>query len=167
MQCEICKNKTATVHLTEIVDGHRTETHLCQACAQKEGVTIKSQLSLNELLSSLIAAHQQTGETPAQEKIGKVCSDCGMTMEEFRKQALLGCPDDYSVFESDLRDIIEKTQDNNTTHVGKVPPRTAKPVEKVQEQNQIEELKRKLDQAVKVEDYELAAKLRDQLKALS
>ena len=60
MQCEICKTNTATVHLTEIIDGHRSESHLCQSCAQKEGVTIKSQLSLNELLSSLIAAHQQT-----------------------------------------------------------------------------------------------------------
>ncbi|HBG27345.1 MAG: hypothetical protein A2Y10_13645 [Planctomycetes bacterium GWF2_41_51] len=167
MQCEICKTKTATVHLTEIVDGHRTETHLCQACAQKEGVTVKSQLSLNELLSSLIAAHQQTGENAIEEKVGKVCSDCGMSMEEFRKQALLGCPNDYSVFEADLREIIEKTQDNNLTHIGKIPPRIAKPAAQVQEQNLIEDIKQKLEQAVKKEDYELAAKLRDQLKALS
>lgn len=166
MQCEICKNKTATVHLTEIVDGHRTETHLCQACAQKEGVTVKSQLSLNELLSSLISAHQQTDEPTGLEKTGKVCDECGTTMEQFRKQALLGCPNDYKVFEDDLRDIIEKTQDNNTKHKGKTPPRTVTKTEN-KEQNEVEDLKRKLEAAVKEEDYELAAKLRDQLKALS
>ncbi len=162
MQCEICKDKTATVHLTEIVDGHRTETHLCQSCAQKEGITIKSQLSLNELLSSLIAAHQNEA---AVEKTGKVCGQCGITMNEFRKQALLGCPNDYEVFEDELKDIIEKTQNNNLLHIGKTPPRKSTKAEP-KEKSIIEDLKHQLDLAVKVEDYELAAKLRDQLKAL-
>jgi protein arginine kinase activator len=166
MQCEICKNNTATVHLTEIVDGHRTETHLCQNCAQKEGITVKSQLSLNELLSSLIAAHQQTDENAAIEKADKVCNECGMTMDIFRKQALLGCPNDYKVFEDELRDVIEKTQDNNSLHIGKIPPFTSSKVEP-QKADIIEDLQRRLDLAVKTEDYELAAKLRDQLKAIS
>jgi protein arginine kinase activator len=163
MQCEICKEKTATVHLTEIVDGQRTESHLCQACAQKEGITVKSQLSLNELLSSLIAAHQQTDGTAASEKLDKVCGQCGMTMEQFRKQALLGCPNDYKVFEDNLRDVIEKTQDGNLQHIGKVPPSALN----AQSQTAIDDLKRQLDAAVKAEDYELAAKLRDQIKAIS
>jgi protein arginine kinase activator len=165
MQCEICKNKTATVHLTEIVDGHRTETHLCQNCAQKEGITVKSQLSLNELLSSLIAAHQQSDES-AVENAGKVCDQCGMTMDMFRKQALLGCPDDYKVFEDELRDLIEKTQDNNSLHIGKTPPLTSVKAEP-EKKDTVKDLQRRLELAVKTEDYELAAKLRDQLKALS
>ncbi|MEN6387061.1 MAG: UvrB/UvrC motif-containing protein [Phycisphaerales bacterium] len=165
MQCEICKDKTATVHLTEIVQGHRTETHLCQSCAQKEGITVKSQLSLNELLSSLIAAHQQTDENETLQNAGKICNQCGMTMELFRKQALLGCPNDYKIFEDELRDIIEKTQDNNSLHIGKTPPMTGSKIEH-QEENTKQDLQRRLDLAVKTEDYELAAKLRDQLKAL-
>ncbi len=164
MQCEICKDKTATVHLTEIVDGVRTESHLCQACAQKEGITVKSQLSLNELLSSLIAAHQQT-DGAAASKTDKVCGQCGTTMEQFRKQALLGCPNDYKVFEDNLHDIIEKTQDGNSQHIGKVPP--SSPETEAKDQTAIDDLKRRLDTAVKAEDYELAAKLRDQLKAIS
>ncbi|MBU1259583.1 MAG: UvrB/UvrC motif-containing protein [Planctomycetes bacterium] len=167
MQCEICKTRTATVHLTEIINGQRSESHLCQNCAQKEGVTIKSQLSLNELLSSLIAAHQQTDEGGGSEKSHKVCPECGITMEQFRKQALLGCPKDYDVFESDLKEVIEKTQDNNLTHKGKVPAQTrnssnARP----ENQDKIEELQKQLSQAVEKEDYELAAKIRDQLKEL-
>jgi protein arginine kinase activator len=167
MQCEICKTKTATVHLTEIINGQRTESHLCQNCAQKEGVTIKSQLSLNELLSSLIAAHQQTDETSGSEKLHKACPECGITMEQFRKQALLGCPKDYNVFESDLQEIIEKTQDNNLTHKGKAPAQKQNSSNAASDnQGKIEELQKQLSQAVKKEDYELAAKIRDQLKEL-
>jgi len=182
MQCEICKNKTATVHVTEIVDGQRSESHLCQNCAQKEGITIKNQLSLNELLSSLIAAHQQADEQGESES-QMSCPDCGMTMEIFRKQALLGCPKDYEIFGKSLEQIIEKAHDGNLTHKGKIPAGaaqsagggdTSKEKEEVKNKNktdstgspQVEELKKQLEKAVRDEDYELAAKLRDQLKAL-
>jgi protein arginine kinase activator len=159
MQCEICKTKTATVHLTEIIDGCRTESHLCQSCAQKEGVSIKSQLSLNELLGSLLAAHQQADELTDPNVPQKTCPQCGVTMEQFRKQALLGCPKDYEFFENELKEIIEKTQDNNLSHKGKVPART-----EPQQNTQLEDLKKQLDAAVKKEDYESAAKIRDQIK---
>jgi protein arginine kinase activator len=174
MQCEICKIKTATVHLTEIVDGQRTESHLCQNCAQKEGITTKSQLSLNELLSSLIAAHQQTDEqVGAESRTG--CPVCGMTMEMFSKHALLGCPKDYEIFEQSLQPIIEKAHDGNLIHKGKIPAGATQPAvrsdaardkEEIKTENEIETLKKQLDRAVQDEDYELAAKLRDQLKAL-
>ena len=167
MQCEICKTNTATVHLTEIIDGHRSESHLCQNCAQKEGVTIKSQLSLNELLSSLIAAHQQTDETVVAAKSQVACPDCGITMEQFRKQTLLGCAKDYDVFEDDLRELIEKIQDNNLTHAGKVPAKISPQPVQTQNQTESQELQKQLDEAIKAEDYELAAKIRDQLKNLS
>ncbi len=174
MQCEICKTKTATVHLTEIVDGHRSESHLCQACAQKEGITIKSQLSLNELLSSLIAAHQQADEQET-DAIEKSCPVCGMTLEMFRKNALLGCPKDYEVFGKSLQMIIEKAHNGNLIHKGKIPPGvpqevlsndSAKDETETKKESEIESLKKQLDEAVRREDYELAAKLRDQLKAL-
>jgi len=163
MQCELCKNKAATVHLTEIVDGQRTESHLCQACAQKEGISIKSQLSLNELLSSLIAAHQQTDGQVAGEA-EKSCPVCGITMDMFRKQAVLGCPNDYEVFGKTLEQLIEKAHDGNLTHKGKIPASVSQ--EEVSDTNKKEELKKQLDQAVAAENYELAAKLRDQLKTM-
>ncbi|MGA2915993.1 MAG: UvrB/UvrC motif-containing protein [Sedimentisphaerales bacterium] len=177
MLCEICKIKTATVHLTEIVDGQRSESHLCQSCAQKEGITIKNQLSLNELLGSLIAAHQQADEQ-GRDITEKSCPVCGMTMEMFRKQALLGCPKDYEIFEDSLLPIIEKAQDGKVIHKGKTPQgfvpqkisdgRTSKEVKeiKTEKENRVEDIKKQLEQAVRDEDYELAAKLRDQLKAL-
>lgn len=171
MQCELCKNKAATVHLTEIVDGVRTESHLCQTCAEKEGISIKSQLSLNELLSSLIAAHQQTDEQDTT-GIQKSCPVCGITMDMFRKQAVLGCPNDYEVFGKTLEQLIEKAHDGNLTHKGKIPANV--PQQEVlkdtdntdNKADEKEELKRQLEEAVAAEKYELAAKLRDQLKTI-
>jgi protein arginine kinase activator len=170
MQCEICKNKAATVHLTEIVDGARTESHLCQTCAEKEGISIKSQLSLNELLSSLIAAHQQTDDKDVNE-IKKSCPMCGITMDMFRKQAVLGCPNDYEVFGKTLDQLIEKAHDGNLTHKGKVPAGVQQQevlnnADNTDKADEKEDLKRRLEEAVTAEKYELAAKLRDQLKTM-
>ncbi len=65
MQCEVCQSKEATIHLTEIADGVRTEMHLCEQCAQEQGVGTKSYIPLNELLSNLLSVGPK-GEEPAQ-----------------------------------------------------------------------------------------------------
>ena len=60
MQCQVCQKKEATIHLTEITDGVRSEMHLCEHCAQEEGIAVKSQLSINELLSGLLSTQQMS-----------------------------------------------------------------------------------------------------------
>src|SRR5438128_1197197 len=35
MKCQSCPNP-ATVHLTDIVDGHKKELHLCETCAEQK-----------------------------------------------------------------------------------------------------------------------------------
>ena len=84
-----------------------------------------------------------------------------MTMEIFRKQALLGCPMDYEIFERSLQLIIEKAHDGKTTHCGKVPHRLPGDERK---QMELLNLRQQLDSAVRSEDYELAAQLRDRIK---
>ena len=56
MQCQICQKNEATIHLTEIVEGLRSEMHICERCAQEQGIAVKSQIPLNELLSGLLAS---------------------------------------------------------------------------------------------------------------
>lgn len=166
MQCEICKSAAATIHLTEIIDGQRTEKHLCQGCATDEGITVQSQLSLNELLSSLLAAGQQQaaqqGLTPMDEA---GCPNCGMTMEQFKRLSLLGCPQDYQVMGESLEAIIRRAQDGNTQHTGKVPPDVDLPKQREYE-TQVGKLQAGLEDALKREDYETAAELRDQIRKL-
>jgi protein arginine kinase activator len=163
MQCQSCKQNTATIHLTEIVDGRRNETHLCESCAQQQGVTVKAQIPLNELLGSLLAAHPETGsaipQTPEQS-----CPHCGMTFEKFRQSSLLGCPYDYEVFNKQLAPLIEKSHAGHTEHRGKIPARTP-----ADERKQLEllRLRQELEAALKAEDYEVAAELRDKIKQIT
>jgi protein arginine kinase activator len=160
MQCEVCQSKEATIHLTEIADGVRTEMHLCEQCAQEQGVGSKGYIPLNELLSNLLSVGPK-GEEPAQPGTRElVCPDCGCTIEKFQEKAVLGCPNDYEVFEKQLLPLIKKAHDGATCHCGKVPANAPTDSKK---QLEIVQLKKQMDEAVRKEDYELAAKLRDKL----
>jgi protein arginine kinase activator len=167
MQCQRCKEQTATIHLTEINNGQRQETHLCEICADHEGLAIKSQIPLNELLSTLLASQSSGKEKPATEAAAaadeKSCPSCGMTMQEFQKGRLLGCANDYEVFGDTLDPIIEKNQGGNTVHKGKVPHNAPEDSKK---QIEIMNLRRELEEAVENEDYENAAKIRDRIEHL-
>ncbi len=166
MQCQCCKNHTATIHLTEISNGQRLETHLCESCAQKQGLAVKNQIPLNELLSTLLAVQpdlkKQFGETEGS-AVDTPCPSCGMTLRRFQKEVVLGCPYDYEFFEKSLDPIIEKSQGGNTVHCGKVPSKLPSNSKK---QIDIVKLEKQLESAVKNEDYETAAKLRDRIKKL-
>lgn len=162
MQCEKCNKHRATVHLTEIEDGKRSEIHLCEACAQQAGVVAKAQPQLSELLSALLASQKNGSQTPtAADKL--TCPHCGTTFKQFRDEYLLGCPYDYEAFGEPLRAIIEKNQAGAKKHCGKVPARGHAGAKK---QAEMMNLRNRLERAVREEDYETAAKLRDRLKQL-
>jgi protein arginine kinase activator len=162
MQCQICNKNDATIHLTEISDGVRAEMHVCEQCAQEQGIAIKSQIPLNELLSSLLAVQPTDEELfGTADKAGGACPHCGFTLAQFRKEAVLGCPYDYEVFEKPLLNLIKKAHNGKTSHCGKVPSKTSTGTKK---QIKLIALRRQLEDAVRSEDYELAAKLRDKIK---
>jgi protein arginine kinase activator len=160
MYCQNCQKNDATIHLTEITDGLRTETHLCEHCAQDEGIAVKSQLSINELLSNLLSTQPSDDELFADGKQKISCPHCGCTLEQFTKDAVLGCPYDYEVFEKSLLPLIKKAHNGKTTHCGKVPSKTSTDTK---EQIELMKLRRDLEAAVQNEDYELAAELRDKI----
>jgi len=167
MLCEACKERTATIHLTEVSNGQRSETHLCQQCARQKGLVISSQVPFNELLNTLLStqADKTTGDSEGKSAPGsdRACPVCGMTLRRFAKEPLLGCPHDYTEFQPELMPLIEKSHNGKSHHYGKVPSRAHE-----QDRSRIElaKLRRQLEQAVKNEDYETAAKLRDQIQAL-
>jgi protein arginine kinase activator len=129
----------------------------------EQGIAVKSHMPVNELLSGLLAS------APADEELFDLtdkktsCERCGFTLEQFRKEAVLGCPHDYEVFEKSLLPLIAKAHDGKTTHCGKVPSRTPKDAKK---QAELLNLRQRLETAVQAEDYESAAKLRDKINQL-
>lgn len=158
MVCQSCKKNVATVHITDIVESEKIERHLCESCAQEHGVTLKSVPPLNELLTNFVL--QQSGAN----KIEDVrCDTCGMSFAEFRTKGLLGCPNDYDVFEKLLSPLIAQAHENATHHVGRIPG--TRPVEEIREHEQVR-VERELEAAVAREDYETAARLRDELNTL-
>jgi protein arginine kinase activator len=164
MQCQICKNNEATIHLTEISDGVRSELHLCEYCAAEQQIAAKNQLPLNELLSSLLAAVPEDETISVSTEQGRLkCPACGFTLENLRNQdnsGLMGCPLDYEVFEKAMLPLIESVQNGKSYHCGKTPSSIPK---RAKDQIELFNLKGQLEEAVRKEDYELAARLRDQI----
>jgi len=160
MQCQICNNKDATIHLTEITDGVRSEMHVCEQCAAEQGIAIKSHIPINELLSSLLAVQPTDDELSDPSEQQAACPTCGFTLDQFRKEGVLGCPNDYEVFAKSLQPLIEKAHNGRIDHCGKLPSRTPADAKK---QIKLLDLRRRLEEAVQNEDYELAAKLRDKI----
>jgi protein arginine kinase activator len=161
MQCQICNKRDATIHLTEINDGVRTEMHICEQCAAEQDIAVKSHIPINELLSNLLAVQPTDEELSGAFDQKLACPMCGFTLAQFRKEGVLGCPRDYEIFEDVLRPLIEKAHDGQTTHCGKVPLKTPMDTRK---QLELLNLRQRLDAAVRSEDYELAAQLRDKIK---
>ena len=157
LKCDKC-DKPATIHLTEIVDGEKIEKHLCEDCAVAEGITVKANVPISQLLESFILQSSPDEEEPAEQ-----CDVCGMTFAEFRSSGLMGCPHDYDAFEASLRPLLERAHDGATQHIGKVPHRAGSGQKR---QNAMLRLRAELKGAIAAEDYERAAVLRDQIKEL-
>lgn len=160
MQCQICQKNEATIHLTEITGGLRKEMHICEVCAIEQGITVKSQMPVNELLSNLLAAQPCEEELLGSTDKEVCCPNCGFTIEQFRKEAVLGCPNDYEVFEEVLLPLIEKAHAGQTAHCGKVPSGIPADTRKEAE---LSKLRQCLQTAIQKEDYEQAAELRDKI----
>jgi len=161
MQCQICQKRTATIHLTEIQSGARTELHICEHCASEQGIATHSQMSINELLSHLLAVQPSDEEMFGPAERDLVCPTCGFTLDRLRKEGTLGCPADYEVFEQALLPLIERAHGGKTSHCGKVPTTLPTDTKKFVE---LAQLRQQLEEAVHDEDYELAAELRDKMK---
>jgi len=153
--CQKCKKQPATIHLTEILNNQKMERHLCEDCAREEGIAIKAQINLQDVLSGMLSAHD------AVERYANLaCPDCGLTYAEFRNQGRLGCPHDYEVFAEPLAEVLDKMH-GGTEHTGKAPARAGAGSER---QRALMQLRRRLQEAVESERYEEAARLRDRLR---
>jgi len=152
MLCEWCGEYEANVHITHVINNARREVHICDGCAGKSGIHIQGPMSLTEILMGLGGPEMD----PAAED--KRCVFCGLTLGEFRKTSMFGCAVCYNTFGAELNRVLPEFQ-KGTVHLGKAPgygdASDADP--------QIQELKRLLENAVSAENYEEAARLRDQI----
>jgi len=156
MLCEECHKNPATVMITVLSGNDTTIRHLCQECVEKMEVSIaKGDVStfLSSLLSILSREPKQTSLR---------CDVCGLTYEEFQSTGKLGCAHCYEVFSEQLKPLLLRVH-GRSQHAGRVPG--AHRQERAFAQC-IQELKNRMDQAVCAENFEQAAALRDEIRAL-
>lgn len=161
--CEGCK-KQATQHITEISGGKPVEKHYCETCPKLggEGIAAKGHTPINELLNNFVLAH-----SGAPKEATGACESCGITWPEFKQAGLLGCENDYSLFEKELTPIIQRAHEGATHHTGKVPARRAAASGTLvaKKRGTLARLRKELAAAVEAEDYERAAKVRDEIRS--
>lgn len=161
MQCMVCKDKEAKVHLTQMIDGKVKKVDLCEDCAKEKGVDDPAGFSLADLLMGLGAAQEMAQATTSVEGQA-ACAECGFTQADFKKTGRLGCAQCYTTFADGLAPLL-KNMHKGTRHVGRVPRafRQGRDTEQ-----KLGELQRKLGEAVAAENYEEAARVRDAIKTL-
>ncbi len=160
MICDVCNKNNATVHLTEIINDKVVELHICQICAQAKADQLNKHLNISGFLGSL---SDMVGNLPVQHQLTK-CPSCGFKYEDFKKKGRLGCGKCYETFRELLLPLLKKIH-SATTHVGKVPAGLDKKTF-ASSKLKIGELHQSLRRAIQLEEYEEAAKLRDQIKEL-
>ncbi len=166
MLCDECKKRPANVHITKMVNGMKSESHLCEECAKEKGeltLTSESKVSFPSLLTGLLQMGSGIG-TPVSipAHIVDGCRNCGMAFSTFASKGFLGCSQCYTQFEPRLDPLIRRIH-GNCQHTGKVPKRIGGAAGVVRE---IESLRRDLAKLVSDEKYEEAATVRDKIKDL-
>jgi protein arginine kinase activator len=162
MQCSVCKEKPATVFLTHIENDKMHKVNLCEDCAKKKGVDNPTTFSLADadLLLGLGAA-QEVAQTAGGVELK--CPRCGFSQADFKKSGRLGCPECYQVFAEGLASLL-KTMHKGTRHTGKTPEALRQSRDN---EERFKSLQKKLAKAIMLEDFEQAAKVRDELKVLT
>jgi protein arginine kinase activator len=175
MTCQRCGKRDATVHLVELVDGQRKSMWLCDVCAgrpQQNGDDEpgfrfpgspegpgddEESATLASFLGQVFQPQEKASRTDP-----PVCAACGYTLEQFRKSNRLGCPQCYHTFRGSLLAILSHLH-RHVSHLGKVPRPVAGRTDLI---GLLRRTRIALEKAIAAEDFEKAARLRDEIQRL-
>lgn len=166
MLCQDCGKKQATLHFTKILNGEKTEFHICESCAREKGELIPGTpngFSIHNLLSGLLDFEPNSPNNPLAPKAPPSrCEQCGLTYSQFSKIGRFGCSSCYKHFGEKLDPLFKRVH-GNTFHTGKVPKRSGG---LIKHKREIENLKKELITRIENEEFEKAAQLRDEIREL-
>lgn len=172
MLCEKCHKREAKVYCTEIINGEKKEQRLCEECAAEyasfklESAGFKG-FDITGLLAGILNGSSQEQQAVNAEPLEELsCPVCGLTFQEFLQKGKFGCAGCYRSFGKVLEKSFRQIQ-GNEKHTGKRPKGYVSPVEKaVKQLTEADRLTLKLQEAVEKEEFEEAARLRDQIREL-
>ena len=158
MLCEECGKNQAEVLVTTVVNGQSATRHLCRECLRKYQAG-----DLQAVLAAILSAMAGKLQEADEETPDIVCPKCGETYAEFQKTGMLGCAECYAAFRRELTPLITRVQ-GRTQHAGRRPPVSE---EEQARQTRMEALRAQMEAAVAEENFEEAARLRDELRAIA
>lgn len=166
MICDQCKERQASVLVKQHFQGQMIERHLCHVCAAKNtGFELSSEqdpLSINQLLAHWFPGGNTSVNRVKQEET--VCPSCSLTFSRFLKLGKFGCATCYEAFAPQLGEVLGRLHNGKTRHEGKVPASFG---QTLAIRRQIEELRKQMKHSIEQEEFEEAAKLRDEVKTLT
>lgn len=157
MMCDKCGKNLATTHIKTVINGQVEEHNLCAYCAAKGGYNSFGTLSLSNMLASMFGDSIENG-TSTKER----CKCCGCSFSDIVESGRVGCGECYETFRNELMPSLNRLH-GKVKHVGSLP----EAVVKVQtNEEKIEKLRESLKSAIEKEEFEQAAKIRDEIKKL-
>lgn len=163
MLCQNCQKRQASVHLTKIVNGEKTELYLCEQCAREKGEFefATDPFSIHNLLAGVFSSDLHPGRSFVQAEVDQ-CDHCQMSFREFGKIGRFGCSQCYDRFDTRLTEMMRRIH-GSSQHTGKVPERQGK---SILFKKRILDLRTELQTAIAKEEFERAAELRDKIYEL-
>lgn len=126
-----------------------------------------SGFSISNLLSGLLnfdtAFQNKQQKDPFHQEAIIQCEHCSMTLQKFIKIGRFGCAHCYQTFHEQLTPILRRLHSGNWSHSGKIPKRIGG---HMHTRKQIDSLKQTLKDLVLREEFEQAAKVRDEIRTL-
>ena len=158
MLCQSCEKRQATTHIKTILNGELKEFNLCSECAQKHGYGSffgSFGFDLDKLFGSFM-------DSIGPSKTRKRCPCCGSSFEDIAKSGKVGCAECYDVFYEELLPSVQRIH-GRTSHTGKLAHSAGT---EVKVKNEISKLRTELEKAIKEQEFEKAAELRDKIREL-
>ena len=178
MLCQNCGKREANIHYTQIINGVKKEMILCEECARELGVErmhFDMPIHFSNFFEDMFEPYSENSFIGSLQKTNTMlCEKCHTTFDEFMQKGLLGCENCYDTF-ADRMDAIFKSLQGSDHHIGRrekneknIAKGTTSIEDKKESQNneKLEQLKIDLKKKIQEENYEEAAKIRDEIKKI-
>ena len=157
MICDMCKLNEAKISVEQVADGVTKNIYLCPACSQRLGFGMFSK-TIDISITKILGSNDNDDGRKSEQ-----CPVCGLSFREIESKKMIGCPKCCSFFKAEIMEILGKKK-KNLKYSGFITDEQSS--ETFFETHSSEELHEELKKAVETEDYERAAALRDEIKAL-
>ena len=166
MLCQQCNQREATAHIQRVINGHSEEFHLCPNCARESGLLGEGDIGfhLSNLFGGFLGSSVQ--QQPVALAPAARCGMCGASLHEIAKCGRVGCAKCYEAFYRQLEPTLQRIH-GSLEHCGSRPEDKNPDLHARQERERLlNSFRERIAAAVKDENYEEAARLRDEIRRM-